>query len=119
MEAPLPSFLPSSSRRPPSLAMAALHARLSWAEWRHHPWRQAAAVMAVALGVALAFAVQLINASALAEFETALHAASGAPDFSVRSRDAQLTEALYAHLPQLPGVGEPRPRVCFESGCAR
>src|ERR1700712_3694897 len=111
MEAPLPSFLPSSSRRPPSLAMAALHAQLSWAEWRHHPWRQAAAVMAVALGVALAFAVQLINASALSEFETAVHAASGAPDFSVRPRDGLLPEDLYPRLARTPGVAHASPVI--------
>jgi putative ABC transport system permease protein len=91
--------------------MAALFAKLLWAEWRHHPWRQAAAVLAVALGVALAFAVQLINASALAEFETAVHAASGAPDFSVRSRDGLLPEDLYARVAQAPGVAQASPVI--------
>ena len=91
--------------------MAALHGRLSWAEWRHHPWRQAAAVMAVALGVALAFAVQLINASALLEFETAVHAASGAPDFSVRPRDGLLPEDLYPRVALAPGVARASPVV--------
>ena len=38
---------------------------LSLAEWRHHPWRHGAALLAVALGVALASSVQLINHSAL------------------------------------------------------
>ena len=89
--------------------MAALHARLLWAEWRHHPWRQAAAVMAVALGVALAFAVQLINASALSEFDTAVHAASGAPDFSLRPRDGLLPENLYPRLARTPGVAHASP----------
>jgi putative ABC transport system permease protein len=91
--------------------VAALHVRLLRAEWRHHPWRQAAAVLAVALGVALAFAVHLINASALAEFETAVHAASGAPDFSVRSRNGPLPEDLYARLAQAPGVALASPVI--------
>ena len=43
----------------------------SWQELRHHPWRHGAAVLAVMLGVALAFAVHLINASALSEFAQA------------------------------------------------
>ena len=43
----------------------------SWQELRHHPWQNAAAVAAVMLGVALAFAVQLINASALDELRAA------------------------------------------------
>ena len=47
----------------------------SWQELRQHPWRNAAAVLAVALGVALALAVHLINASALNEFAQASRAA--------------------------------------------
>ena len=96
--------------------MAALHARLLRAEWRHHPWRQAAAVIAVALGVALAFAVQLINASALSEFAAAVHAASGAPDFSVHSRDGLLPEALYPRLALLPDVAQASPVVDLAVG---
>jgi putative ABC transport system permease protein len=92
-------------------AQAALHARLLRAEWRHHPWRQAAAVFAVGLGVALAFAVQLINASALAEFDTAVHAASGSPDFSVRPRDGLLPEELYPRVATLPGVEHASPAL--------
>jgi len=91
--------------------MAALHLRLLWAEWRHHPWRQAAAVLAVALGVALAFAVQLINASALSEFSAAVHAASGAPDFSVRPRDGSLAEDLYPRVAMAPGVAQASPVI--------
>jgi putative ABC transport system permease protein len=114
---PLSAALPSSSsRRPFSLSMAALFARLLWAEWRHHPWRQAAAVLAVALGVALAFAVQLINASALSEFETAVHAASGAPDFSVRPRDGLLPEDLYARVAVAPGVAQASPVIDLAIG---
>jgi len=67
--------------------------------------------MAVALGVALAFAVQLINASALSEFETAVHAASGAPDFSVRPRDGLLPEDLYARVAMAPGVARASPVI--------
>ena len=45
---------------------------LSWPELRHHPWRHLAALVAVMLGVALAFSVQLINQSALSEFAAAV-----------------------------------------------
>ena len=48
--------------------MLALLRTFSWQNLRHHPWRSAAAAVAVMLGVALAFAVQLINSSALDEF---------------------------------------------------
>ena len=96
--------------------MSALFARLLWSEWWHHPWRQSAAVLAVALGVALAFAVQLINASALSEFETAVHAASGAPDFSVRPRDGVLPEDLYARVALAPGVAQASPVIDLSVG---
>ena len=42
--------------------MIGLLRQLSWPELRHHPWRNAAALVAVMLGVALAFSVHLINA---------------------------------------------------------
>src|SRR6187399_2194880 len=57
--------------------MLALLATYSWQEVRHHAWRSATAVLAVMLGVALAFSVHLINASALAEFSSAARSASG------------------------------------------
>jgi len=111
MALPLNPVLSDSPRRPRRATFVALHLRLLWAEWRHHPWRQAAAVLAVALGVALAFAVQLINESALSEFSAAVHAASGAPDFSVRPRDGLLAEDLYPRLALAPGVAQASPVI--------
>jgi putative ABC transport system permease protein len=67
--------------------MLALPALLTLREWRHHPWRHAAALLAVALGVALAYSVHLINRSALAEFTTAVRAANGEPDLVLRGRN--------------------------------
>jgi putative ABC transport system permease protein len=58
----------------------------SWQELRHHPWRNLAAVVSVMLGVALAFAVHLINASALDEFSQAVRSVGGQPDYELRSR---------------------------------
>ena len=49
-------------------------------EWRAHPLRQALALLAVALGVALAFSVHLINQSALSEFGAAVRSVNGEPD---------------------------------------
>jgi putative ABC transport system permease protein len=74
---------------------------LTLPEWRAHPVRQALAVLAVALGVALAFSVHLINQSALAEFSAAVRAANGEPDATLAcSRregcDDALAEALAA-----------------------
>jgi putative ABC transport system permease protein len=56
---------------------------LTLPEWQAHPLRQALALLAVALGVALAFSVHLINQSALAEFSAAIRAASGEPDLAL------------------------------------
>ncbi|HWI78004.1 MAG TPA: ABC transporter permease, partial [Ramlibacter sp.] len=70
----------------------------SWQELRHHPWRNAAAVMAVMLGVALAFSVHLINASALDEFSNAVRSAGGQPDLELRAVQGSLDENLYARV---------------------
>ena len=72
---------------------------LSLPEWRHHPGRHAVALLAVALGVALASSVQIINQSALAEFSQALRAVNGQPDavLAGTSRDG-IDDALYARL---------------------
>jgi putative ABC transport system permease protein len=56
---------------------------LSLAEWGQHPWRHGAVLLAVALGVALGFSVQLINTSALSEFSAAVRAANGDPDLTL------------------------------------
>src|SRR5690606_27773597 len=64
----------------------------SWQDWRHHPWRSAAAVVAVMLGVALALAVQLINASALSEFASAVSAVNGRPDLELRARSGAIDD---------------------------
>jgi len=78
----------------------------SWQELRHHPWRNAAAVISVMLGVALALSVHLINASALDEFSQAVRSVSGQPDLELRSSRAQggVGDALLARMQQHPDV---------------
>ncbi len=61
-------------------------APLTLAEWRHHPWRHAVAMLAVALGVALASSVQMINHSALSEFAQAVRSVNGQPDVVLAAR---------------------------------
>ncbi len=84
--------------------LPALLARFSWREWRQHPWRHAAAVLSVALGVALAFAVHLINASALSEFSQAVRAVGGQPDLEVRAAQGGFDETLFGRLAKRPEV---------------
>ena len=78
--------------------------RLSWREWRHHPWRHGMALLAVALGVALAWSVHLINASALAEFSSAVRAANGEPDLSLRAQRDGFDDALFERVALAPDV---------------
>jgi len=70
----------------------------SWQELRHHPWRNAAAILAVTLGVALAFSVQLINASALDEFASAVRSVDGQPDLELRASQGSFDEALFERV---------------------
>jgi len=81
----------------------------SWQELRQHPWRNAAAVVAVMLGVALAFSVHLINASALDEFAQATRAVSGQSDLELRAAQGQFDEALFGRVAILPEVAQAAP----------
>ncbi|WP_295641609.1 ABC transporter permease [uncultured Methylibium sp.] len=89
----------------------ALLRQLSWPEWRHHALRQLMAVLAVMLGVALAFSVQLINASALSEFGSAVRSVNGEPDLVLRGGPGGFDEALYARVAAHPLVGVASPVV--------
>ncbi len=84
--------------------MRALLSSFSWRELQHHPWRNAAAVVAVMLGVALAFSVQLINASALSEFSQAVRAVNGQPDLELRAVQGGFDENLYQRVAGHPQV---------------
>ena len=80
--------------------------RLSWREWQHHPGRHAVALLAVALGVALAFSVHLINRSALAEFAAAVRTTSGEPDLALQAQADAFDDALFDRVAQAgPHVG--------------
>jgi len=82
----------------------ALLQTFSWQELRHHPWRNAAAVLAVILGVALAFSVHLINASALDEFSKAVRSVNGQPDLELRGAQGNFDETIFAGVARRPEV---------------
>jgi len=85
---------------------------LSWPEWRLHPWRHATVALAVAVGVALAYSVHLINASALSEFAGAVRAANGEPDLTIAARTrAGFDDALIDSLLADPAVRVASPVV--------
>lgn len=81
----------------------------SWQELRHHPWRHGAAVLAVMLGVALAFSVHLINGSALNEFSQAARTVGGQSDLEVRSAQGRFDENIYALVAKAPAVAVASP----------
>lgn len=87
-------------------------------ELRHHPWRNLAAVVAVMLGVALAFSVHLINTSALDEFSQAVRAVGGQPDLELRSQSASandLDEGALGLLLRQPDVALASPVLEFNT----
>ena len=55
-------------------------------------------MLAIALGVALGYAVQLVNRAALNEFSAALQLLSGEADLVVRGPRSGFDEALYPRL---------------------
>src|SRR5450830_1215452 len=97
--------LPARHRSP----VWALLRTFSWQELRRHPWRSLAAVMAVLLGVALAFSVHLINASALDEFSQAVRSVNGRADLELRAVRGTFDEALYPRVVQQAGTAEASP----------
>ncbi len=100
---------------PHRASLSTLLRALSWPELRHHPWRNLAALFAVTLGVALAFSVHLINASALAEFSAAIRAVNGEPDLEIVGTPAGFDEQLYARVAAHAGVAVASPIVEAET----
>ena len=78
-------------------------------EWAAHPARVIVAALAIAVGVALGFAVHLINASALSEFSRAIKTVNGDAELQVHAvTPLGFEETLYPKLAP-PGIvgGEP------------
>ncbi len=92
----------------------ALLRRVSWPEWRHSRGHTLVSVLSIAMGVALAFAVHLVNESALHEFGAAVRAVNGQADFELRAQREGFDEALYARVAAHPQVGLASPVVELE-----
>ncbi|KAB0325446.1 FtsX-like permease family protein [Janthinobacterium sp. PLB04] len=78
-------------------------------EWRAHPVRALVAILAIAIGVSLGFAIHLINAAAFNEFSTAVKSLSGQADVQVAGREALFDESIYPWLAQRDGVAVASP----------
>lgn len=69
-------------------------------------------MVAIAIGVALGFAVHLVNASALAAFGQAVRSVNGAADLQIRAAGPLgLDEALYPKVLNVDGVADASPVV--------
>ncbi|MBC7454819.1 MAG: ABC transporter permease [Massilia sp.] len=89
---------------------------LLFGEWRAHPVRALLAIGAIALGVAMGFAIHLINAAAFNEFSAAVKSLSGQADVQVTGREARFDEAIYSRLAQHDGVAQASPLLEFDAG---
>lgn len=99
----------------PRLPFGALLHEFSWTHARHQPGRHLVAVLAVALGVALAFSVHLINQSALGEFSAAVRQVNGQPDFELRAAAGGFDEALLGRVAAHPRVALASPVIEIET----
>src|SRR4029450_10187801 len=73
--------------------------------------RLALAVLAIALGVALGYAIGLVNRAAIDEFAARMAALSGDADLEVRGPRAGCDEALFAEVARTDGVALASPVV--------
>ena len=81
-------------------------------EWRAHPARVVTAVAAIMVGVALGFAVHLVNASALDHFARGVAAVRGNADLRVEAASPTgFDERLYPRLARWPGVAAASPAI--------
>jgi putative ABC transport system permease protein len=91
---------------------------LLFGEWRAHPMRALLAVVAIAVGVAMGFAIHLINAAAFNEFTAAVHSLAGQADVQVTGREALFDEAVYPQLAQHDGVAVASPVLEVDAALA-
>lgn len=87
---------------------------------RQHPARIVTAVIAIATGVALGFAVHLVNASALIAFGQAVRTVNGTAELQVKAAGPLgLDEALYPRILETPGVADASPVVELDAVAGR
>ena len=89
---------------------------LLFGEWRAHPMRALLAIVAIAVGVAMGFAIHIINAAAFNEFTAATKTLSGQADVQVSGRERLFDEAIYARLATMPGVEVASPVLLVKAG---
>nr|WP_224788864.1 FtsX-like permease family protein [Pandoraea terrae] len=81
------------------------------AELRAHAGRSVVSIIAIAIGVAMGYAVHLINHAALTEFSQGTRALAGQADLEIRGPRSGFDETLYARVARLPQVAAASPVV--------
>ncbi|HZX28925.1 MAG TPA: FtsX-like permease family protein, partial [Telluria sp.] len=84
-------------------------------EWRAYPLRAVLAILAIAVGVAMGFAIHLINAAAFNEFSAAVQTIAGRADLQVSGAEAGFDETLYPDLAQREGVAMASPVLVVQA----
>jgi putative ABC transport system permease protein len=88
------------------------------ARFAHQRGRTALSVAGIALGVALGFAVSLINRVAVEELAAGVRSLAGDADLEVRGGRSGFDDALYAEIARLPGVAAASPVLEVEARLA-
>lgn len=85
-------------------------------EWRFHPARYLLTATVIAVGVALGFAVHLVNGSALSSFDAAVRGVNGSAELSVRATSSLgFDERLYPKIAEADGVSDASPVVRLDA----
>ena len=85
----------------------------------HRPrGRLALSVAGIALGVALGYAVHLVNRAAVEDLAAAVRSVAGEADIEVRGGRAGFAESLYPAIARLPGVRSVSPVLELDAGVA-
>lgn len=85
---------------------------------RAQPWRAAIQVLAIAIGVALGYAVNLINSSALDEFAAAERSISGRADLAIVGPEDGFIETWYTRIATDPRVALAAPQLDIDAAVA-
>ncbi|CAB3761472.1 FtsX-like permease family protein [Paraburkholderia humisilvae] len=101
----------SAARSFSARAIVSTAAALIAGESRGHPVRALVAVLAIAAGVAMGYAVQLINGAALTELASTVNSLMGNADLEIRGPRTGFDESLYPRLARLPEVAAASPVV--------
>src|SRR5436853_112531 len=80
--------------------------------------RLALSVAGIALGIALGYAVHLVNRAAVAEVAAAVRSVAGEADIEVRGGRSGFPESLYPSIAKLPGVSTVSPVLELDAGIA-